>query len=383
MRKITSLFFLLHISIYANSIVDDIDIEFVGILHNEMEQIMPKNKTDYKSKDSNSFTSLYSELVLNYDYSENIFLSLGTKVNKVIGEDNYSTPLYLQTKQTSDEINKAILSEVSLNYDNNFWALSLGRQDVNYDWLLGSVDGALLMMGHDKDYSLRLFWFENYRYLQYNYYTEVKDINSQRGMYGAIAKVNFKDVEFSYFDYFILDIRNIMGGHFSYMHKNYGLHLSYSSAKALSLAAYDYDEEFLNSSIEFLIRKHYFELGLSKTGKNGLLAMIQMGNFMFGEFYLSNQVDRENAKNVFLKYIYADKKWRFEFIGGTTNYDNSFFEIQNNMKAYEIDTYIKYTYSKNVSFDLGLMYMNVNERDPLQVDQSLVMFNMVVSYENY
>jgi len=111
--------------------------------------------------------------------------------------------------------------------------------------------------------------------------------------------------------------------------------------------------------------------------------MIQMGNFMFGQFYLSNQVDRENSQNGFLKYIYANEKWRFELISGVTKYDNSFYEIQNDMKSFEVDSYLKYSYSKNVAFDLGAMYMNVDERDPLQNDQALVMFNMVVNYENY
>ena len=111
--------------------------------------------------------------------------------------------------------------------------------------------------------------------------------------------------------------------------------------------------------------------------------MIQMGNFMFGQFYLSNQVDRENAQNIFTKYIVALEKWRFELIGGATEYDNSFVEIQNTMHSYEIDSYLTYEYSKYLSFDSGVMYMNVDERDPLQVDQALVMFNVVVNYENY
>jgi len=377
MKRVIILILILCISANASSQLKNTDVKLTTIIHSETEHVKGAKA------DSNSFTSLYSHLLLNYDFSEDIFLSLAGKYNGVLSENKYNSALYLQTKQNSDEINQAILSEVSLNYDNGFFALNLGRQDVNYDWLFGSIDGILAMFGSDEEYSLRLFWFSNYQHLQYNYYMKVEDINDNKGIYGAITKAGIKDVEFSFFNYYIEDLRNIAGGHINYLYKNSAYNLSYSSAKALSLALYDYDEEFLSASIELLINQHYFELGVSKTGENGLLAMLQMGNFMFGEFYLGNQVDRENAKNSFLKYIYANEKWRFELIGGTTKYDNTFVRIQNNMNSFEIDSYLKFNYSKNLSFDLGLMYMNVDERDPLQSDQTFMMFNVVYNYENY
>jgi len=383
MKYLLALLTLLHVNMYAGSFIDTMDVEFSGIVHNEAEHMLGKSSDENLSNDTNSFSSLYTHLLLNYDFSEDFFISLGGKTNVVLGEDRYETPEYLRTKLTSDDINQAIMSEASLNYDNEFFALNVGRQDVNYDWLLGSIDGALAMVGNDDTFSLRLFWFDNYRHLQYNYYMEIEDINANKGMYGAIAKANIGDFEVSYFDYFVQDLRNIMGGHVNYIYDNFGANISYTSAEALSLALYDYDEEFLNASIEFLLQQHFFEFGYSKTGENGLLAMIQMGNFMFGQFYLSNQVDRENAQNIFAKYIYATASWRYEFIGGATTYDNSFVEIQDDMSSYEVDSYLKYSYNRYLSFDLGAMYMNVDERDPLQVDQTLVMFNVVVNYENY
>jgi len=383
MNIIVIIFIFFQISLNANSVMDEVDFQFTGIVHSEVEKMMGRDKENSLSYDTNEFTSLYSQLLINYDFSENIFVSLGAKANGVLSENNYKTESYLRSKLTSNEINKVMVSEASLNYDDGFFALNVGRQNIDYDWLLGSIDGALAMVGNDDDYSLRLFWFDSYQHLQYNYFSKIKNINSNKGMYGAIAKVDLGDIELSYFDYYVQDLRNIAGTHLNYINSNFGLNVSYTSAKALSLALYNYDESFLNASFEFLIEEHFFELGISKTGKNGLLAMIQMGNFMFGQFYLSNQVDRENAQDIFLKYIYANEKWRFELISGATKYDNSFIEIQNSMKSYEVDSYLKYNYSENVSFDVGIMYMNVDERDPLQVDQSLVMFNMVVDYESY
>ncbi len=374
------LLLLLAVELLALSSVDmDID----AIVHSEEEFMLGKSSDENLSFDSNGFSSLYGSLALNYNINEDIFVSFGAKGNIVLGENRYETPAYLRTKITADEINQAIISEASINYESEYISLNLGRQYVEYDWLMGSIDGALAMIGSDEDISLRLFWFENYRHLQYNYYVEVEDINAQKGMYGAIAKTNVLNFDVELFDYFVEDLRNILGANVSYYFDKVALNASYTSAKALPLALYNYDEEFFNSSLELLLGNNFIELGYSKTGKNGLLAMIQMGNFMFGQFYLSNQVDRENAQNVFGKYIVASEKWRFEMIAGATEYDNSFIEIQNTMHSYEVDSYLTYEYSKYLSFDSGVMYMNVDERDPLQVDQALVMFNVVVNYENY
>jgi len=379
------IFFLifLHVSTIFASSLDDIDVKLTAILHNESEQMLGREGDDTLESEQNSFSSLYAHLVFDYDINEDFFLSLGAKANGVLGEDNYKTPFYLRTKMTSDDINRAIVSEASVNYDNDIFSLSLGRQDIHFDWLMGSIDGALGMLGSDDDVSLRLFWFDNYRHLQYNYYMQIDDINKNKGMYGGIFKLNEDYVELALYDYFVEDLRNILGVDISLFFENIGLNLSYTSAKALDLALYDYDESFLNASVEYLYGHNYAEFGVSQTGENGLLAMIQMGSFMFGQFYLSNQVDRENALNAYVKYIYANSRWRFELLGGHTQYDNSFVRLEDNLKAYEADMYLKYYYNDFLSFDVGAMYMDVDEHDPLQVDQALVMLNVVLSYEKY
>ncbi len=365
----------LHVSsVWAVS--SDVDVKLKAIVHNESEQMLEDNER-------NSYSALYAHLMLDYDLSEDFFLSLGAKANRVIGENTYTTPAYRSTKMSSEQINQAFISEASLNYDNGIFALNLGRQEVSFDWLLGSIDGALAMLGSDDALSLRLFWFENYRHLQYNYYMHVEDINEKKGMYGSVAKASSTYAELSLFDYYIEDLRNIAGGTASLFYENMSLNVGYTSAKALDLALYDYDESFFNASLEYLYGSHFFELGASQTGENGLLAMIQMGSFMFGQFYLSNQVDRENAQNMYAKYIYADAQWRFECIGGESRYDNSFVRIEDDMHAFEVDAYLKYRYNDTLSFDTGVMYMDVDARDPLQVDQAFVMFNVVLSYEKY
>ncbi len=383
MKIVLAILFIVQVAIGSDTSIDAVDIKITGILHNEVEQMSGRSGDETLPSQTNSYSSLYAHLLVNYDFNENIFVSFGTKGNIVFGEDTYTIPMYLRGKMTSDNINKAIVSEASINYDNGFFSLNAGRQNVNYDWLLGSIDGVLAMIGSDEEISLRFFWFENYVNLQYNYYSKINNINDNKGMYGAVAKVNKNEFEFSLFNYYVQDLRNILGGHINYIHNNLGINISYTSAIALDLALYDYDESFLNGSIEMLYNQHYIEVGFSKTGENGLLAMIQMGSFMFGQFYLSNQVDREGSLNGFLKYIHANNRWRFELIGGVSRYDNSFIEIQKALISKEIDLYVKYKFNNNFSVDLGAMIMDVDERDPLQVDQSLIMLNMVFNYENY
>lgn len=380
MVKTVALLLYLHVTLWALS---GIDVDFSAIAHSESEQMLGREDDDNLTQDTNSFASLYSHLLLQYDLNEDFFLTLGAKTNYVLTQAPYTTPAYLRAKLSSDDINKAIISEASVNYDNGFMALNLGRQEVNFDWLLGSIDGALLMVGSDESYSLRTFWFENYRQLQYNYAMEVEDINAQEGMYGVIAKANYDYVEVAFFNYYLRTLRNISGGHINFNYANMALNVSYTSAKALELALYNYDETFFNTSFEILFAQHYVEMGYSKTGENGLLAMIQLGNFMFGQFYLSNQIDRENAQNGFMRYIYANSKWRFELIGGSTLYDNSFVRVEKNLRAWEVDSYIKYSYNRYLSFDIGAMYMDVDKGDPLQVDTNFVMFNMVFDYANF
>jgi len=384
MMKVFTLLALWCTTLLSAPLYNILDIDSTIIMHNETEQMQGNSTADEPlPKERNSYSSLYAQLRVDYDVTEDIFLSVGGKANGVLLENTYTTPQYVRGKMTSDTLNRALLSEASINYDNGTLALVAGRQSVDYDWLLGSIDGILAMAGSDEDMSLRLFWFQDYTVLQYNYYVRIKNINENNGMYGAIAKVNYTPFDLSFFSYYVEDLRHIFGGHLNLIYDYFGINISYSEARALSLASYDYDESFFNTSLEFLYRRHYIEVGFSQTGKNGLLAMIQMGSFMFGQFYLTNQVDRENATNGFIKYIYANRQWRVECIGGITRYDNNFVHVEEGLRSYELDLYLKYKINAALSADMGVMFMDVDEKDPLQVDQNLVMLNLVYSYEKY
>ncbi|GEM_PF-2422393 len=371
-------------SLYAAALYSPLSVSYEGILHAESEQTPGKEDNASFPAESNSFATFYSLLTVNYDLTDTFFVTAGGKANLVLGEDNYDTPIYLRAKQTSDDLDKAVVSDLSLTYDNGTLALSAGRMDISYDWLLGSMDGAIVTLGSDETYSLRLFWFRNFTQLQYNYAFEVRDMNDGHGMYGAIARAKKNGFEMTFYDYFMQDLRNIAGGHCSWSGERFGAHLSYTDAKALSLAAYDYDESFAEAAIEWLAgERHLLEIGGSLTGENGLLAMVQLGSFMFGRFYLSNQVDRENAKNVYARYLYGSRRWQWELLGGVTRYDNRFKRVENGLSSFEIDGYLSHAFNREWTFQLGAMWMNVDERDPVGVDQTLVTANVVYRYDYF
>jgi hypothetical protein len=365
----------------ASDIFNPYNLSYTSIVHSEYEKSLGKDNNDTFPSESNSYSSWFNTLNLNYDINQNYYISLAAKANLILGEDNYKAPFYLRGKLTSKELNQAIISEASINYDSELFSVSLGRSDIDYDWLLGSMDGIIASVGDDSELSLRLFWFRNFTQLQYNYYLKLDDINSGKGIYGAIAKAELNGFEFTLYDYFMSELRNISGLHVNYTADTYAVNFSYSDAKALELALYDYDESLTQISFETLIGSHFLEVGGSITGENGLLAMIQLGSFMSGQFYLSNQVDRENAKNLYMRYIYAKKRWSLELLGGYTAYDNTFLSVANNLSSQEIDFYIGYNIDSSWSINGGLMAMNVDESDPIGVDQYLTILNLGYHYE--
>ncbi len=381
MKFILALLSLLSLLNATQEIFNPYNLSFTSIIHSEYESSLGKDNNDTFPSESNTYATWYNTLLFNYDINNDFYLSLGAKANLVLGEDNYKAPFYLRGKLTSNQLNKAIISEASINYDNSFISLSIGRNDIDYDWLLGSMDGIIASIGDDKSLSLRLFWFQNFVQLQYNYYFNLNNINDSNGIYGAIVKSKIKDFEFSMYDYYMQDLRNISGLHVNYTSDRYALNFSYTQGKALSLALYDYDESLAQISLETLWGSHFIELGGSITGENGLLAMIQLGSFMSGQFYLSNQIDRENAHNVYVRYLYAKHRWRFEMLGGYTGYDNTFLSIADNLSSQEIDCYIGYRLNSSWSLSAGAMAMKVDEADPIGVDQTLLTLNLGYRYE--
>jgi len=279
--------------LFSNDLFNDYDITYSTMIHSEYEQTQPKS--DELVDDDSSLVSWFNKFDINYIASDNIYLSLGLKANLVLDEQSYDETLYALDKQTEDELNKVDFSELTFNYDNQFLSINLGRIDLDYDWLSGSVDGALVSLGDDKKTSLRVFWFNRFTQQSYNSYLQVSSINDNNGLYATILKTKQSDFEFILYDYYMKDLRNSGGIHINYTNNHFGCDMVYTGVKALSNAVYDYDESLTQISLEYIYGFNYVEVGGSYTGENGLLAMTQMGSGILGSFYMTNSVDRERV----------------------------------------------------------------------------------------
>jgi len=379
MRLIFIILFFV-INLFSNDIYDNYDLSYLGVIHSEYEQINLK-EDENSDKEISSLSSCFNQLNIHYRISDDFYISLGTKVNLVIDEVLYENPKYAITKQTKDELNKIDMSELTLNYDNDFFSFNLGRIDINYDWLSGSIDGALVSIGDDETSSLRFFWFNTFTQQGYNNYFKVDNINDNNGLYGSIFKTKQNDFELTLYDYYMQDLRNTYGIHINYMKNSFGFDFIYTDVKALSLALYDYDETLVQFSLEYIYGFNYIELGGSYTGKNGLLAMTQLGSNIIGEFYMTNQIDRENAKNIYMKYIYLSSNWYLKLLAGVSRYDNSFTSIQTDLESFELDAYYRYYFSKQFFVDIGIMGIDVDERDPIDFSKLSTTLTLGYKYE--
>jgi len=360
-------------NIFSNDIFDDYDLSYATLLYTEYEQM--------EVDETSNLSSWFHKLNANYSATDDIYLSLGAKGNIVLSETPYDKLSNNLTNKRKKKLSKIDMSDASINYDNNLVSVHLGRIDLNYDWLCGSIDGALLSIGDDKTTSLRLLWFDTFTQQNYNSYFKIDNINASNGLYGTIFKTKKSNFEVTLYDYFMQDLRNTLGAHLNYGTKVFGINLIYTDTRALSLATYTYDESLAQVSLEYIYKHNYIEMGGSYTGKNGLLAMTQMGSNIIGEFYLTNQINREDAKNIYMKYIYLSNNWYFKFLAGVTKYDNSFISLEKNLQSFEIDAYYRYDFNKKWFVNLGVMSMEVQKQDPISFSKLSTIVILGYKYE--
>ncbi|MEA2099164.1 MAG: hypothetical protein U9P72_03445 [Campylobacterota bacterium] len=380
MIKIVAMVFIFVTNLFSNDIFNNYDITYTTLLYSESEQIEGKENNDFE-KERSDLSSWFNQLNVNYWASDNFYISLGSKANVVLNETPYKTPTYTLSKQNKKQLNKIDISEATMNYDNNFISFNLGRIDVNFDWLSGSIDGVLVSVGDDKKSSLRIFWFDTFTQQGYNNYFKVEDINDENGLYGTIFKTKKSAFELTLYDYYMQDLRNTAGVHLNYTKDYFGFDFIYTDVKALSLAIYDYDESLAQFSLEYIYGHNYIELGGSYTGENGLLAMTQMGTHIVGEFYMTNQINRQKAKNIYMKYIYLSSNWYLKLLAGASKYNNSFISLETNLKSFEIDAYYRYYFNKLFFINVGIMGMDVDERDPISFSKFSTTLTLGYKYE--
>jgi len=349
-----------------------------ALLHSENSQILNENNSS--ANENASYSTLFTQLQTSYDITKNLYLNAGAKANYIYYQDDFTLAQYQYYKTDANRLNKAFISEASLNFEKDLLSLNAGRLDINFPWLQGSLDGAVMMYGDDKRYSLRFLYAKNITQMSYNYYAEHSNILQESGMFGSIAKLDYHGFEANIFEYSITDKSYQAGIHTNYTAKNFALTLNYMDYFNLEKTQ---EESLTEAALELLFGSHYLQVGASLTSKNPLYDALTLGYNTLSSFYLNNNIDRSNAKNIFARYIYADKKFSFEGITGTTLYDNSYAQALKNLQSFESDITISYNFTKNFSLDFTALYLKVDKQDPLQNSQALFMSNLEYTYESF
>ncbi len=324
--------------------------------------------------------------ILGYQYlapNDTFAINLEGRANLQLSKDEYETPIYIN-KFNVESINQAIVSVASIDLYTDYFALTLGRNEVAMDWLVGSID--TIMLYHENDYfSTRAFWFYNYYDFQVNYFAKNEDINDKKGFYGLYLQSGeyFEAIELSLYYYLTQSVYALMGTHLTYFPSyELSLHASYSLAKDLREHK-SFDETYSRLWGEYLLNEyHGIELGMSLTGKYLLFAMPQFGAHPFSEFYLGNEIARPKAENYYLAYEYLDDQFYLQSVYGQTRYFDDTIKrgriTKNWMRSQEFDITAGMFINDNLSFDCSYMYKDIDDKDFLSFDQELIMANIKV-----
>ena len=371
--------FLLFFAISVFAQTDKYHMEYKAIFHSENNHLYEKIDNTVLPCDTSNYSALYQDVNLAYELDKNFFILTGAKTNYILYEDYFTLEPYASSQLTEDELNTAIVSEASLNYDDGLFSLSLGKNSIGYDWLSGSMDGAIAMIYNDTS-SLQFFWMNSYEQLYYNYYSHLDLLQDSKGLFGAIFHIQRENYDFNFYNYNFQNKHNIFGVNSTYIYENIGVKVAYTYLDNKDNELYSYNESLLDLSLHYLYKKHYFQLGASFTGENGLYSMLGMGSYIFGQFYLSNQVDRNNAQNSFFRYSYTDNSWIFNSIIGTSIYNDTLL-VDEKLSSKELDLSTTYQINNSFSFNLGFIHMDADTKDPISANQTMIFTNLVFNYE--
>ncbi|OQX73409.1 MAG: hypothetical protein B6D59_05810 [Campylobacteraceae bacterium 4484_4] len=327
--------------------------------------------------ETQKLTTFYT--ILNYtlpDKEEKWVLNLEGRAALELGSDDYTNPVY-RALYSDEKVNRAILSEASIDYYSTDFAWSVGRNRLDLDWLSGSFD-SVMVYGVGAWIEARAFWFVNYYDFQYNYYTKYTGINDDKGIAGFYLQSGeaLQNWEWAWYYYHVFDEGYLSGVKLFKPLKFLDLNAAYSYLDAIGDGRLP-KESFFRLWAEMERGEHHsFAFGFSQTGENGLSAMLRFGAHTFSQFYLTGAVDRSKAKNIYLSYRFESDRFEFETVGGITSYHDKSLEenrlVDKEMDAYEIDLHASYALNDHTTVTLGYMLLDLDEQDTLNFDQDLL-----------
>jgi hypothetical protein len=278
-----------------------------------------------------------------------------------------------------------MLSVASVDYYHDNFAFSVGRNKIDFDYLYGSVDSIMTYYG-DEYISATAFWFLNYYDFQYNYFTKYENINNDEGVYGLYLQSGEKLDNFiiSIYNYGTRDGEYLTGFSAALEINDFVLNSSFTYANSFLDRAFLNQERYNRVWIDYYHDKSIFEIGVSKTGDSDLYLMLVFGSYPFSEFYLTNNINKKEARNIYAKYSYEDANFALNLVGGSTYFmaeqiiADKIFEVEAN--SYELDARIDYYFNKHWSVDVSFSYLKNSTNASLEFDQQLVSTNVVFQW---
>ena len=367
-------------------------LEIEGTLYSEIETTQGHTlQTERPGGDlsfadeSERLTTLYT--IVNYTHTsddEKWVLNLEGRAALKLTADPYTIPVY-RTLYGNEAVNRALITQASIDYYDDDFAWSAGRNRLDLDWLSGSFD-SVLFYSMKPWVETRLFWFIDYYDFQYNYYTKYTGINDDKGIAGIYLQSGeaLQNWEWACFYYHVFDQAYLGGLKLSKPLDFMNIQAKYSYLKPISGGKLP-DESFLQLRAETEISEHHsITLGFSQTGEHGLTAMLRFGAHAFSPFYLTGAVDRPDAKNLYLHYKYENDRFFLETVGGITSYRDKALEqtklTTKEMNAREIDIQASYALNTDTTLTLGYMLLDLGEKDNLAFDQNLLTLSMSVQW---
>jgi hypothetical protein len=297
------------------------------------------------------YSSLYNQLNTRIDYSDAFWSQINLKsTNSLATDSDY-------------QINHLILSDLNIGYMNEHHLLSLGRNELILDWMMGSFD-SLLYNYSQSDIDVKLFWAYSYEDLLPNYLASYSTFN-RLGLIGTTFGYELPFGNVVVYDYYIDNLRNILGSNLMFTSTLGGVELNTVWLSALEDEAIVGDESIYKVSTFFTHHQQNVELGATYTGDNGVLKLYEYGVMNFNTFMLGNNIYYPNAINLFARYELEFNHSSLTLLGGYTWADQNSMEIDLNYH-YDISNawYLDSTLSllttdiiqNQIQFEVGYRY---------------------------
>lgn len=368
-----------------------LQLSYRGLLHYEYDTLQAKHYLipgiidRHIGDDSQNLTTFYNVLTADYADPDSSFgYHFEATASLKLSKDEYNTPYYLRQYDIKSP-NDLIVSMASVDYYTDIFSFSAGRNSVDMAWLQGSMDG-VIFFAQGRHASVRLFWMYDFYDLQPNYFVRYDAIADGRGVYGIYAETSLPDLPLDATGY-----AYSAPDHFDL----YGAALTLNGPDAVTLNLAGSAAEHYKESTGFEqywrlwaawepYRGHTLEFGTSRTGRNGLLAMLQFGAHPFTPFYLNNNIDRPDADNAYARYGYSGRQWYVDLLYGKTRYTASQFTSRGvedvTLSSVEADAHLGFALSETVGVRLAWMYLDADSRDYTEPDERLIMADLTVSW---